>query len=390
MASIKSLFIWLAGVMLVLAIYQWTHKDQQLAEIDYAEFVADLREDRVERIEVVHGTDHDAFRVERVSEQGVRQRVTVRGRFDDEVQRELHEQGVPIHHVRTNPAGGSAAWMFSAGLLVIAAIGFFISLRRMRRRSGRLDGGASPDPSLAGADAAGTAAANARSHRLKGEPPTLRMAARLGVLVTLLGAGVGFYSAGDGISSGVLRATALLACTALLFGTVAARRANASRWRSLELILTPDTITRRIANLSELTVRRDDVVAIQETPGLGLIVVPKEKRWQIWVPVQLDDYQGVRAQLETWRTITQHEPRRFAPFILLLATVGWMLGLVAVALRAVEPAWVAGSSFLLAVSLASCLVILWRSPHVPRSFKLFSLLLVPATFGFLYRALSQF
>ena len=75
-----------------------------------------------------------------------------------------------------------------------------------------------------------------------------------------------------------------------------------TRWASFEIALGEDAIAREVAGFPPVRIARAEVAAVEEIPT-GLAVRDAHGRGLV-VPRELEGYEGVRAALAAWRTIT--------------------------------------------------------------------------------------
>lgn len=126
--------------------------------------------------------------------------------------------------------------------------------------------------------------------------------------------------------SGVVTGSALFALF-VVTGAVVTRTAlqNArSQWQSFLLVLDEDALSRYVAQLPPLSIRRTEVAKLVEIPGHALVVRSRDQRLPIVVPAALIGYDELRSALGAWAPIETTPPGR-------AAILGWGQWLGAIA-----------------------------------------------------------
>src|SRR4051812_30789861 len=96
---IKRTLLWMIPLVGLVAVYQWVGLEESPRRVEFSEFMADLRASRIERLEIADRTDHDEFRIRRVSHDGVIEHVIAVGKLGDDVKRELEQHAIPVRYV---------------------------------------------------------------------------------------------------------------------------------------------------------------------------------------------------------------------------------------------------------------------------------------------------
>ena len=124
-------------------------------------------------------------------------------------------------------------------------------------------------------------------------------------------AGLAAANRGDFSSAGLIGLAIGLPAVALLVGLMlwSGLRAHRSAWESYRLTLDSDALSRQLRG-KELSIRRDDVTQIEEYPGAGLMVRTTDRQWAIFIPIGLEAYETVHAQLAEWRPFTTKQNQR--------------------------------------------------------------------------------
>jgi hypothetical protein len=141
--------------------------------------------------------------------------------------------------------------------------------------------------------------------------------------------------------------------------------------QKFRLFLEGDCLTRTGPGLADLSLFRDEIVEIVETPGVGAAVFPKERSCGILVPAGLIGYDEIRATLSQWKEITvrpKQSLRQLAPIGITVLLVG-----VGVATFVLESPYLViplGSAFI--AFLLWGLWIIQRSPQLNLRTKLFA------------------
>jgi len=98
----------------------------------------------------------------------------------------------------------------------------------------------------------------------------------------------------------------IAACAGLFIGLLLLRQA----WASYELIVSKKTITRKLTQRRDVTIRRSEILRVEEWPGVGLRVLTLNRVKNIHIPVSLVRYEEVKTQLGNWRVLETPRPRK--------------------------------------------------------------------------------
>lgn len=74
-------------------------------------------------------------------------------------------------------------------------------------------------------------------------------------------------------------------------------------WQTYQLVLDDDVITRKMKDVPDMVIHRDQVVKIQEDVSKGLAVSTRNKFDYIEIPVSLAGYREVRTRFADWQAI---------------------------------------------------------------------------------------
>lgn len=178
-----------------------------------------------------------------------------------------------------------------------------------------------------------------------------------GGAIALAAANRGDFSEAGIIGLIVGGAVALLIATLLIW---AGLRSLSAQWASYELTLGEDSVARHVARLPDLSIRRDQVTAIEEYPGTGLAIRTADRRAHIVIPCGLLGYDQVRAELASWMPIVAKQGQSALLLRCLGAAALPLLGIVALSLA---------QSTLVVAALGAILVVgaLWLAISIQRS-----------------------
>ncbi len=133
--------------------------------------------------------------------------------------------------------------------------------------------------------------------------PALRQLRWL-VLLTVLGLAITFFVLPSTRGSelilsalGAVGTAAIAVAVAFVLGLRRARRAM----RSLEVILSNNALRVQSSEIAPIEVVRSDVTRIIEIPGVGLAVHTRDPSKILPIPMLLEGFASLRAQLQTWR-----------------------------------------------------------------------------------------
>lgn len=142
------------------------------------------------------------------------------------------------------------------------------------------------------------------------------------------------------------------------------RQLDAARgWR---LLLTPNELVVRPANVAEFRTNRDERPTVEEVPGVGLRVRPPGRGRSFVVPLAVDGYEQVRAALAGWPCGVRRVPRPWARTrvaVVLSAALAPVAGMLYV-LYSDDAPRVVPVGLAVSAALAGCLVATVRSRQV--------------------------
>jgi hypothetical protein len=139
--------------------------------------------------------------------------------------------------------------------------------------------------------------------------------------------------------------------------------------RGFRIYLERDALTRTAPGLADLTLFRDEIVEIVETPGLGVAVFPRDRWSNILVPAALVGYEEVRRELSRWKEISVRPRYAFLQGALaiglgILILAAWFLAFVPGMPYLAVPCGVTATS-----ALMYFIWVVQRSPHFDRRTK---------------------
>lgn len=186
-----------------------------------------------------------------------------------------------------------------------------------------------------------------------------------GGAIALAAANCGDFSEAGIIGLIVGGAVALLLCSLLIWVGLCGLSAQ---WATYELTLSDDDVTRRSARVPDLSIRREQVTAIEEYPGTGLAIRTATKGTHIVIPCGLVGYDDVRAQLITWMPIVTKQGQTGLLLRCLGAAAVPLVGIVALSL-AQTTAVAAGIGVVLVGGALWLAIYIQRSAQYQRWFK---------------------
>jgi hypothetical protein len=183
----------------------------------------------------------------------------------------------------------------------------------------------------------------------------------LPVIALAVGAGYGIamHSTGTRVLSWFLVLPAVMVAVLL----VSSRRRLRMSFDSFELEVAADEVIRRQAQTRDLVLRRDEVKAINETPG-GMILLGPTRFDTIGIPVEIERYSEVAERVRSWAPTSQPRRRR-GGLVGAGAGIATIL-LLAVAFMAPKPVVGAGAAALLAVFLIWAFTEMRKNPNLDR------------------------
>jgi hypothetical protein len=166
--------------------------------------------------------------------------------------------------------------------------------------------------------------------------------------------------------------TTTILCGVLYFSMQRGMRKQQEIWRSFELQVGEDFVLRRMINLKEIEIHRDEVAAICRTPT-GLMIRSKEKGVSISVPKTLLEFEEVCGRLNAWRPIEEAPATFFAKNrqAAVLMIVVLELVLLMVFLFSRQSRWLVLSGLPLFVGLVGCSILLLKSKQLTAERKRF-------------------
>ncbi len=136
--SHKTLLLWLLLIVMMIAIYQLVEPSDHPRQVAFSEFITDVRQGRVERVEVEPGTGSSAIFDYVHVEGDRRENRTAEGIVTEEISRELLEHDVVVSY-RANEGMSMtsvAIWSSIIPLVVLVAL-FFFFMRQMQASGGK-------------------------------------------------------------------------------------------------------------------------------------------------------------------------------------------------------------------------------------------------------------
>lgn len=192
-------------------------------------------------------------------------------------------------------------------------------------------------------------------------------------LITLAFINRGNFSTSGLISLAVGLGVQLLVISLLCWASIRTftRQAN-----SLRIVVDDETISREVAGMPPLTVRRTDVTLVEEYPGNGLLLRTANPRDRLYLSELLDNFEPLRAEL------TGHLPvvRKQTATQLLLRCIAWscvpVVLMLSLSWLSSRPAVIALGSIIV-VGAAGLAVYMQRIEAYPRWYKIVAWLFVP-------------
>jgi uncharacterized membrane protein YfcA len=177
----------------------------------------------------------------------------------------------------------------------------------------------------------------------------------------------GWYAAGADTDPTVMGIFGLIVAVVLALSMRQNLRRQRAQLRTLRIGVDETALTRTQEGLTPLTIRFAEITRLAEVPGKGLIVRGQGAERVLFLPVELEGFDELRARLATVRPIEPGKPgnshlRMWAPAVVVGA-------LLIVVYRAESIGWVLAAGGTLSVGLIVCGVMIARSMHVDRRVK---------------------
>lgn len=198
-------------------------------------------------------------------------------------------------------------------------------------------------------------------------PLAIRRSVYISVMAVLAGLFIGLRSSPFSARTDhlwYLLAPLGLVVTILVFYHVTkTRRFLADAYSSFELTIEGDSITKRQKNTPDVTLLRSQVKRVEEYSGKGFRISTEDRSLNIWVPVELEGYEQVRAEILSLPVDYRKEQRSWMRSYL---GVALLLGLFLVQGIVPNKFIAAGAAFLISTWLFRIFYVYYWSPNLTK------------------------